>query len=204
VVDALTFGDASPSELQMLLGLPSNLLAHHLRMLEQAGVVQRSRSEGDQRRTYLRLVPATLDGLVASPAAMAVRVVFVCTHNSARSQLAAALWRRHSRIPTSSAGTQPAERIHPSALAAAHRHGLRLAGVRPRHVDQVLTADDLVITVCDTAHEELGNRARLHWSIRDPVRVGSEHAFDRAYEELAERVGHLAPAVLPRKEARRD
>jgi ArsR family transcriptional regulator, arsenate/arsenite/antimonite-responsive transcriptional repressor / arsenate reductase (thioredoxin) len=196
VVDVLALGDASPSELQAVLDMPSNLLAHHLKVLEQAGLVERSRSEGDHRRTYLHLVPSALEGLAAFPVATAPRVVFVCTHNSARSQLAVALWRRQSRIPARSAGTHPADRIHPGALKAARRHGLRLAPIRPRHVDQVLAPDDFVITVCDTAHEELGKRGRLHWSVPDPVRVGSDTAFDHAYEQLAERVDRLAPVVL--------
>src|SRR5687767_7863803 len=103
VVDALTLGDASPSELQAMLDLRSNLLAHHLKVLELAGVVERSRSEGDHRRTYIRLVPSSLGTLISPSVATAPRVVFVCTHNSARSQLAAALWRRRSRVPASSA-----------------------------------------------------------------------------------------------------
>jgi ArsR family transcriptional regulator, arsenate/arsenite/antimonite-responsive transcriptional repressor / arsenate reductase (thioredoxin) len=198
VVDALALGDASPTELQGLLGVPSNLLAHHLKVLEQAGVVERTRSEGDHRRTYIHLVPDALNRLEMPSVVVAPRVVFVCTHNSARSQLAVALWRRHSRVPASSAGTQPAERIHPSALAVAGRNGLRLARVRPRHVARVLAPDDFVVTVCDTAHEELGSRARLHWSVPDPVRVGSDRAFDRVYDELVERVDRLAPHLLPK------
>src|SRR2546422_8366321 len=90
IVDRLVLGDASPTELGRELGLPSNLLAHHLKLLEQAGVVERSRSEGDRRRTYLRLRPASLAGLHPAGTLSAPRVVFVCTHNSARSQLAAA------------------------------------------------------------------------------------------------------------------
>jgi len=73
-----------------MLAMPSNLLAHHLRVLEQAGVITRRRSEGDRRRTYLRLVPVTLDSLAAPPRPER-RVLFVCTANSARSHLAAAL-----------------------------------------------------------------------------------------------------------------
>ena len=57
ITDALAEGDASPSELAALLEMPSNLLTHHLGVLEQAGLVSRRRSEGDRRRTYLRLVP---------------------------------------------------------------------------------------------------------------------------------------------------
>ena len=66
VVDALVAGDRSPHELAETLGLPSNLLAHHLRVLQDAGVVARPRSEADRRRTYVRVVPAALTGLIGS------------------------------------------------------------------------------------------------------------------------------------------
>ena len=82
--------------------MPSNLLAHHLAVLEQAGLVSRRRSEGDRRRTYLRLVPGAFDPLVRPLSRTARRVLFVCTANSARSHLAAALWRRASEIPAAS------------------------------------------------------------------------------------------------------
>jgi DNA-binding transcriptional ArsR family regulator len=91
IVDTLVLGEASPSELQQLLDMPSNLMAHHVRVLEKAGVVTRHRSEGDRRRTYLAPAPAALDALRPRVTREAVRVVFVCTENSARSQLAAAL-----------------------------------------------------------------------------------------------------------------
>ena len=135
IVDRLVLGDASPGELGRELGLASNLLAHHVRLLEQAGVVQRSRSEGDRRRTYLRLRPAALAGLVPAASRAAPRVLFVCTRNSARSQLAAALWRRRSRVPVASAGTRPAARVHPLAAAVARAHGLSLARARTAHVE---------------------------------------------------------------------
>ena len=110
IVDALLLGEASPSELQRLLAMSSNLLAHHVRVLEQVGVVSRHRSEADRRRTYLALVPGALDVLRPMTLHDAVRVVFVCTHNSARSQLAAALWNDTSPVPATSAGTHPAPR----------------------------------------------------------------------------------------------
>src|SRR6185503_10024321 len=93
IVDALTVGDASPGEIGHDLGMPTNLVAHHLKVLQDAGLIVRTRSEGDRRRTYLRLQPDVLRLLTPPPLADADRVVFVCTHNSARSQLAAALWR---------------------------------------------------------------------------------------------------------------
>src|SRR5215813_13089700 len=83
IADRLVLGDVSPGELGRELGLPSNLLAHHLTVLEQAGVVQRSRSEGDRRRTYVRLQTAALAVLSPPSGRTAARVVFVCTRNSA-------------------------------------------------------------------------------------------------------------------------
>ena len=83
-------------------------------------------------------------------------MLFVCTANSARSHLAAALWRRASNVPAVSAGTHPAEAIDPGAIAAAGRHRLPLPRLRPRHIGEVRQHGDLVITVCDLAHEELG------------------------------------------------
>lgn len=196
IADLLAAGDASPSELQSLLGMPSNLLAHHLRRLEQVGLVTRGRSEHDRRRTYLRLIPAGLAGLLPGPHLPAARIVFVCTGNSARSQLAAALWRSSSTVPAESAGTRPAARIHPGTVAAAHRHGLPLHPTRPRSLDGVLRPGDLVITVCDSAHEQVGAAARwVHWSVPDPVPAADDAAFDRVLHQLTDRVGRLRPLV---------
>jgi protein-tyrosine-phosphatase len=122
-------------------------------------------------------------------------VLFVCTANSARSHLAAALWRRASAVPAVSAGTRPAARIHPGAVDAAMRHQLRLPRLRPRPVGDVLDAGDLVVTVCDLAHEELGSLAAVHWSIPDPVPAGDPGSFDAALAELDGRVARLAPRL---------
>jgi protein-tyrosine-phosphatase/DNA-binding MarR family transcriptional regulator len=195
IVDTLTVGDAAPSELAAMLGMPSNLLAHHLRILEAEGLITRARSEGDKRRSYLRLDPATLDELALPPLRAVERVVFVCTANSARSQLAAALWRHASPVPATSAGTHPAERIDPGAIATAQRHELPLRRLRPRPLGDVRVDGDLVITVCDLAHEELGAQTDLHWSVPDPVPIGTRAAFDAAYAELTQRVNDLAPRL---------
>lgn len=207
IVDALLLGEASPTELQQLLAMPSNLLAHHVRVLERVGVVSRHRSEADRRRTYLALAPGAFDALRPVRVHDTVRVVFVCTHNSARSQLAAALWNDTSPVPATSAGTHPAPAVHPGAIAAAQRHRVPLAPAVPRHVDEVMGSgsgvEHLVITVCDAAHEELaGVRGlpdpvadRLHWSIPDPARTGEDSAFDRVVTDLTDRIARVAPAV---------
>ena len=195
VVDALLLGDRSPSELGEALGMPSNLVAHHLRLLEQVGVIERGRSEADRRRSYVRLIPSALP---RSPVVglSAPRVLFVCAHNSARSQLASALWARRSSVPVASAGTHPAGRVHRRAVAAGRRHGLALRDARTASVAEVLRPDDLVVAVCDSAYEELGAApGRLHWSVPDPVRAGTKAAFEQAYDEIEQRVDRLAGVV---------
>jgi protein-tyrosine-phosphatase len=193
IIDHLAVGDASPTELQALLGITSNLLAHHLGVLERARLVARHRSEADRRRSYLRLLPGALDGLLPQGVTPVPRVVFVCTANSARSQLAAALWAQASAVPGTSAGTHPASAIARGAVRAARKHGLALVQDRPQQLAEVLDAADFVVAVCDNAYEELDpGTARAHWSVADPVRVGTAAAFDAAYDDLATRVAHLA------------
>jgi protein-tyrosine-phosphatase len=123
------------------------------------------------------------------------RVLFVCTANSARSHLAAALWRQASRVPVASAGTHPAAAIDPGAIDAARRHLVPLPRLKPRHVGQARHDGDLVVTVCDLAHEEIGTPAVVHWSVPDPVPAGDQAAFDAVLAELADRVGRLAPRL---------
>ena len=122
-------------------------------------------------------------------------MLFVCTANSARSHLAAALWCQASSIPAASAGTHPAAAIDPGAIAAAGRHRLPLPRLRPRHISEVWRDGDLVITVCDLAHEELGDLAAVHWSVPDPVPAGDPGSFDAALAELVHRVERFAPRL---------
>jgi protein-tyrosine-phosphatase len=195
ISDLLAHGDASPSELAAVLAMPSNLLAHHLHVLEDAGIVTRHRSQGDRRRTYLRLNPAALALLSGLPGLTAHRVLFVCTGNSARSHLAAALWRQASGVPAAAAGTHPAQEIDPGAIAAAQRHCLPLPRLRPASITDVREDGDLIVTVCDLAHEELSEPAALHWSVPDPVPAGNPDSFDATVTELADRVRTLAPRL---------
>ena len=205
IVDRLGPGDASPGELAAAVGLGTNLLAHHLKVLAEAGVIRRVRSEGDKRRSYVRLC---LDDPMVWAAAQAglgsqlpvgrpvPRVVFVCTANSARSQLAAARWNAISPVPAASAGTHPAVRVHPRAAATGRRHGLRLGRAKPVGLEQVLRDGDLVVAVCDNVHEELDpGRDRLHWSIPDPVRADTDEAFETAYADITRRVERLAATM---------
>jgi len=196
IVDGLILSDASPGEIATTMNLPSNLVAHHLNVLQEAGLIARVRSEGDRRRTYIRLIPETLAHLNVLSPRRVPRVMFVCTHNSARSQLAAALWAGRSRVPAASAGTQPARRIHPRTVKVARRHGLNLLGGTTANVTDVLNGDDLVVAVCDYAHEQLQRDIeRLHWSIPDPAPVDSDAAFEAAYHDLTGRIDRLVPLL---------
>lgn len=213
IADWLGVGDAAPRELSEHFGLATNLLAHHLKVLDDAGLIRRSRSEGDRRRTYVQLrlddpnVGAMLSGGLRQRDEVRrrrpSRLVFVCTHNSARSQLAAAAWGRVSGVPASSAGTHPAARVHPRAVAIGRRHDLPLEHARTSNVHDTVRRGDLVVAVCDQAHEELdgaepsGRALRLHWSVPDPARVDTDAAFESAYRTIAGRVERLAAVIDP-------
>lgn len=189
LVDELVLSDRSPVELCRLLGIGSNLLAHHLDVLEAVGLIERTRSSGDGRRRYVRLVPEALRGVVPGRPLEVGPALFVCTANSARSQLAAALWTDMTGAPSDSAGTEPAERVHPGAVAAAQRAGLDLSDATPRALESRDSFPPLVITVCDQAHEAAaGDTNWLHWSVPDPVPTGTHAAFDAALNDLRGRI----------------
>lgn len=198
IIDQLILSDRAPSELKAMLGIGSNLLAHHLGVLEQLALVERVSSQGDRRRRYVRLIPATLADLGLGGTLRIGRVVFVCTENIARSQLAAALWNHLAPgVPATSGGTQPGSRVHPGAVKAAVHRGLDLRRACPGPVPDA-EPDDLVVTVCDRAHERLraaGNGAHLHWSVPDPVASRNASAFEAAAETLSKRIQRLVPLV---------
>lgn len=200
IVDELTLSDRSATDLRRRLGIESNLIAHHLDVLERAGLVERVTSAGDRRRKYLRLVPSALVAAWEPAVPLhAESVLFVCTANSARSQLAAALWNASHDVLASSAGTAPAPAVHPQAVRAGARAGLNLADAVPRSLDELPALPELVVTVCDRAHEELVRHppsgVLLHWSIPDPAEDGRPPAFDLTIRRLSTRIGALVPYV---------
>jgi protein-tyrosine-phosphatase len=192
IIDLLTLGDLAPSEIELLLKLRSNLVAHHLRVLEKAQIVSRTRSEFDRRRTYIGLHAEIFASLTPGDVTVPNRVVFVCTANSARSQLAEAIWRDTSTIPVVSAGMSPGRAVNPGAVDAASRHGLTIDHDKSlQSVGDVLTEEDLVITVCDSAHEQMDGRDDLHWSIPDPAPIGTPEAFESAFASITHRIHAL-------------
>lgn len=191
VIDELHRSDRSPGELVARLGIGPSLLAFHLDTLERVGLVERIVSSGDRRRKYVRLVGDELTTLRVEPPRTPGPVIFVCTRNSARSQLAAALWRAE-RGPATSAGTDPADHVAPGAVGAARRAGLDLGDATPRLLEPG-DLDHRVITVCDRAHEHLPAEVpHWHWSIPDPIAIGTDVAFDRALALIRTRITSLA------------
>ncbi len=196
IIDSLRRSDRTPGELARLAGLSTNLLAFHLDVLAEAGVISRHRSEGDARRRYVRLDPQAIAGIGADPDegdGLGERVLFVCTANSARSPFAAALWSRVTGREAESAGSAPAETVHPMAVRVGGRFGLDLAGRRPRSYRELTSPPDVVVSVCDRARESGPPPApvQLHWSVADPV-GGDEADFRAAFDELHARVQTLA------------
>jgi len=194
IADELATSDRSPKELGDTLGIASNLLAHHLDVLESVGLITRAASAGDRRRKYVRLTREALAHLQLAPAPLGGDVLFLCSHNSARSQLAAALWRARTGRPAQSAGTHPADRVHPGAVAAARRAGLRIDRATPTLVGVIDTTTQ-VVTVCDRAHEELAHEPTWwHWSIADPTQAATAAAFDAVVAELQSRIDAVLAA----------
>jgi arsenate reductase len=105
------------------------------------------------------------------------RVLFLCTHNSARSQMAEGLLRHLAgdRFEVYSAGTE-ATSVRPEAIAAMAELGVDISGQESETLDRYLGEPfDYVVTVCDDANEACpvfpGAKSRLHWSFRDPSRA---------------------------------
>ncbi len=132
------------------------------------------------------------------------RVLFVCTHNSARSQMAEGLLRAYAgdRFEAFSAGTQSTF-VRPEAIAAMREIGIDIAGHESKTIERFLGEPwDWVITVCDQARESCpfvpGAQATLHWSIDDPAAVSDpeqrQAVFRAARDELTDRVRRFIDA----------
>jgi arsenate reductase len=128
---------------------------------------------------------------------MKERVLILCTHNSARSQMAEGFLRAMAgdRFEVFSAGTEQTE-VRPEAIEAMRKHGIDISGQRSKRLDRFLGEPwDYVITVCDAANESCpvfpGARHRLHWSFPDPSAVeGTERqaTFDVVADAIQNRL----------------
>jgi protein-tyrosine-phosphatase/DNA-binding transcriptional ArsR family regulator len=219
---ALAAGDRRVGELTELTGAPQSLVSYHLAQLRAAGLISARRSSADRRDTYyraelarcgelfgqasaslhpgLRLVPAP-PAPMGRPRRRKPRVLFLCTGNSARSQMAEALLEARSggTIEARSAGSHP-KVLHPNAVRVMNERGIGIAGRPTKHLSRFARSRfDRVITLCDKVKEICpefpGQPAVAHWSMADPA-VGSDDdatypAFVRTADEIDHRVGAL-------------
>jgi protein-tyrosine-phosphatase/DNA-binding transcriptional ArsR family regulator len=218
----LARSDRRVGELTELLGKPQNLVSYHLGELRSGGLVSARRSSADRRDTYYRvdlvrcgellcaagtaLYPGLRFGpLPAEPFTVRgrrPRVLFLCTGNSARSQMAEALLEDRSghAIEARSAGSHP-KVLHPNAVAVMAERGIDISGRPTKHLDRFARARfDLVITLCDKVREICpefpGQPTAAHWSMPDPAAGDATEAssypeFVRTADELETRVQFL-------------
>lgn len=130
------------------------------------------------------------------------KVLFLCTGNSCRSQMAEAIInRRDDGWKAYSAGTKPSGYVHPVALRVLEDIGIQHEG-KSKHVDEIKSIQlDLIITVCDSAAEEcpvwLGEGKRRHIGLPDPAQVsGTESEIIRAFRSVRDEIGSTLPGIL--------
>jgi protein-tyrosine-phosphatase len=223
-------------ELTGLLDERQSLVSYHLGRLRGAELVRVRRSSADGRDSYyaldlahtgdlLRDAGATLHpGLRSVALALAERghglgatdrprVLFLCSGNSARSQIAEALLETMSggTVDAESAGSKP-KPLHPDAVRVMKKRRIDISANRTKHLDEFVAQHfDVVITLCDRVREvcpEFRSAGdQVHWSIADPAAEGPDdrsrlRAFERVADELETRVGYLISLLEERPKRR--
>jgi protein-tyrosine-phosphatase/DNA-binding transcriptional ArsR family regulator len=221
LLQELVHSDRRVRELTELLDERQSLVSYHLGQLRDGGIVRTHRSAADRRDAYysidlsscgaqlqsaavalhpgLRFVPAVR---TRQPARRRRKVLFLCTGNSARSQMAEALLVQMSQgtIIAASAGSNP-KPLHPNAVRVMAERGIDISKNKTKHLDGLVSQRfERVITLCDKVREVCPEFPSLappaHWSIPDPAVEGSTPrasypAFVRTADELEERIGYL-------------
>jgi protein-tyrosine-phosphatase len=224
LLSELARSDRRVGELCELADRRQSLVSYHLRQLRDGGLVSMRRSAADGRDSYYLLELARCAELLSSAGASlhpglaptprapharrsaVARVLFLCTGNSARSQIAEALCERLSggAVSAASAGSRP-KPLHPNAVRVMSERGIDLAGRRSKHLSEFEGQQfDYVISLCDRVREVCpefpGGPELIHWSIPDPAREpGSDEetlpAFERTAAELCTRIDFLLEAI---------
>jgi ArsR family transcriptional regulator, arsenate/arsenite/antimonite-responsive transcriptional repressor / arsenate reductase (thioredoxin) len=226
LLSELARSDRRVGELCELAGRRQSLVSYHLRRLRDADLVSVRRSAADGRDTYYVLDLARCGELLSSTGASLhpalaptprprarrergaplARVLFLCTGNSARSQIAEVLAGQLSggAVSAVSAGSHP-KPLHPNAVRVMRERGIDISRRRSKHLGEFADQRfDYVISLCDRVREVCpefpGGPELIHWSIPDPAREpGSDEdtlpAFERTATELCTRVGFLIQAI---------
>ncbi|RFS83207.1 MarR family transcriptional regulator [Actinomadura spongiicola] len=217
----LTHSDRQVRELAALIGRRQSLVSYHLAQLREGGLVTVRRSSADGRDTYYRLdLEACRDRLAEAATALhpglrlapapppapvprpPVRVLFLCTGNSSRSQMAEAILEQvgGSHFEAASAGSHPMP-LHPNAVRVMRERGLDIGGRRSKHLSEFTDRTfHHVISLCDRVREVCpdfpGRPRTAHWSMPDPATEGTDDAttypaFVRTASELNTRIQFL-------------
>jgi len=217
----LARSDRHVGELTRLTGRPQSLVSYHLTRLRAEGLVTSRRSAADGRASYysldlprcgealaatgqalhpgLRLAPATI---TRTRARARTPLLFLCTGNSARSQIAEALAQRLG-VEAHSAGSNP-KPLHPNAVRVMRERGIDLSDRRSKHLDELAGRRfGYVVTLCDRVREvcpEFPGAPTAHWSIADPAAEGDDDAatypaFERTATELETRIPYLLDLI---------
>jgi ArsR family transcriptional regulator, arsenate/arsenite/antimonite-responsive transcriptional repressor / arsenate reductase (thioredoxin) len=218
LLSELARSDRRVGELCDLAGRRQSLVSYHLRQLRDGGLVSVRRSAADGRDSYYVLDLAACGELLASaggalhpalapapPASEGLStpadVLFLCTGNSARSQMAEALCERMSdgAVHAVSAGSHP-KPLHANAVRVMRDRGIDISGRRSKHLSEFAGRRfDHVISLCDRVREVCpefpGAPELIHWSIPDPAREPTLPAFERTAAELETRIGFLLATI---------
>lgn len=223
LLSELARSDLRVGELCELAGRPQSLVSYHLRQLRDGGLVSVRRSAADGRDSYYvldltgcgellasagvalhpALAPAPPPDVKRKGASPLAHVLFLCTGNSARSQMAEALCERLSdgAVSAVSAGSHP-KPLHPSAVRVMHARGIDISARRTKHLSEFAGESfDRVISLCDRVREVCpefpGAPGLIHWSIPDPAREPGRGlaAFERTAAELETRIPFLIDAI---------
>jgi len=230
----LARSDRRVGDLAQRVGKAQNLVSYHLGELRSAGLVSARRSSADGRDTYYRLDLARCGerfvtaGAALHPALQVApplpqapravtrrkqRVLFLCTGNSARSQIAEALLAHRSEgaIEARSAGSHP-KALHPNAVRVMAQRGIDMSGRPTKHLDRFArTRFDRVVTLCDKVKEVCpefpGAPVTAHWSMADPAAAGDSDkatypAFQHVADEIETRVALLLADLRTRTSER--
>ena len=222
LLQELVRSDQRVQELVEQVNRPMNLVSYHLKQLRDHALVTERRSSADGRDVYYRvdlprltqlyqesgsqLHPSLANPLDSQPdLALAttnppLRVLFLCTHNSARSQMAEGLMRAlgDSAMEVFSAGNEPAV-VHPYAIRAMAELGIDISQQRSKHLDEFQGQSfDWMITVCDRVRENCpifpGDPEQIHWSLPDPLATGKDddyRVFATIAREIRTRITYL-------------
>lgn len=211
LVRILSNGDYRVGELVSLVGQPLNLVSYHLKQLRDFQLVTARRSDADGRDTYYSLnldelqqafqsagatIHPVLGQIQQKPKTLSrkPKVLFLCTHNSARSQMAEGLLRAMSdgQLTVKSAGSIPSV-VHPQAIRIMDDMGINIQDQYSKGFDDVLDESfDVIITVCDHAREVCPtfpyDAQHIHWGLSDPASIKDQEEQHRAFAETAQRL----------------